>query len=93
MPGADVFERKIKIQGWKEDTGIDIFDFIESLIRLNINKLFCTDISKDGMMLGPAAELYKEILQRFSSLHLIASGGISCYEDLLILKEPAAPEL
>ena len=87
LPGADVFEKKIKIHGWKENTGINIFDFIEDLIRLNINKIFCTDISKDGMMQGPSTELYKEILKRFPPLHLIASGGISCYEDLLALKE------
>ena len=87
LPGADVFEKKIKIHGWNENTGIDIFDFIEDLTRLNIDKIFCTDISKDGMMQGPSTELYKEILKRFPSLHLIASGGISCYEDLLVLKE------
>jgi phosphoribosylformimino-5-aminoimidazole carboxamide ribotide isomerase len=54
---------------------------------LNIDKIFCTDISKDGMMQGPSAELYREILKRFPFLHLIASGGITCYEDLLLLKE------
>src|SRR5450432_25234 len=52
LPGADVFEEKIKIHGWKENTGIDIFDFIENLINTNIEKIFCTDISKDGMMQG-----------------------------------------
>ena len=87
LPGADVFEKKIKIHGWKENTGIDIFDFIEDLLKLNIDKIFCTDISKDGMMQGPSTELYKEILKRFPSLQLIASGGISCYEDLPVLKE------
>jgi phosphoribosylformimino-5-aminoimidazole carboxamide ribotide isomerase len=87
LPGADVFEKKIKIHGWKENTGIDIFDFIEGLMKWNIDKIFCTDISKDGMMQGPSTELYKEILKRFPSLHLIASGGISCYEDLLVLQE------
>jgi phosphoribosylformimino-5-aminoimidazole carboxamide ribotide isomerase len=87
LPGADVFEKKIKIHGWKEITGIDIFDFIDDLIKLNINKIFCTDISKDGMLQGPSTELYKGILKRFPSMHLIASGGISCYEDLVVLKE------
>lgn len=87
LPGADVFEKKIKIHGWKENTKIDIFDFIGDLIKLNINEIFCTDISKDGMMEGPSTELYTEILKRFPALHLIASGGISCYEDLLVLKE------
>ena len=87
LPGADVLEKMIKVRGWKENTGIDIFQFIEGLIKSNIDKIFCTDISKDGTLQGPSTELYKEILKKFPSLHLIASGGISCYEDLLVLKE------
>ena len=87
LPGADVLDKKIKIHGWKEETGIDIFDFTRDLISKGIDTIFCTDISKDGMMQGPSTELYSEILQEFSSLNLIASGGISCFEDLLVLKE------
>ena len=87
LPGADVLDEKIKIHGWKEETGIDIFDFIEDLISKGINQIFCTDISKDGMMQGPSIKLYKEIIERFPSLELVASGGISCYEDLNALKE------
>ena len=87
LPGADVLDRKIKIYGWKENTGIDIFNFIENLLQLNIAKIFCTDISKDGMMQGPSIDLYKEIIQQFPSLQLIASGGISCYEDLVVLRD------
>ena len=86
LPGADVLNKKIKIHGWKEDTGIDIFDFIKSMTGLGISRVFCTDISKDGMMQGPAIDLYKEILTKFPSLHLIASGGISCFEDLVSLR-------
>ncbi|MEO8822079.1 MAG: 1-(5-phosphoribosyl)-5-[(5-phosphoribosylamino)methylideneamino]imidazole-4-carboxamide isomerase [Ginsengibacter sp.] len=87
LPGADVLNKTIKIHGWKEDTGIDILDFIDSLIKKGINQVFCTDISKDGMLQGPATELYKETVERFPSLKLIASGGISCYDDLLVLQE------
>jgi phosphoribosylformimino-5-aminoimidazole carboxamide ribotide isomerase len=87
LPGADVLDKKIKVHGWKEDTGIDIFDFIGSLVNKGINCIFCTDISKDGMLQGPATELYREVLNRFPTLKLIASGGISGYGDLLELKE------
>ncbi|MGH2648376.1 MAG: 1-(5-phosphoribosyl)-5-[(5-phosphoribosylamino)methylideneamino]imidazole-4-carboxamide isomerase [Ginsengibacter sp.] len=87
LPGADVLEGKIKIHGWKENTGMDIFEFIENLIQLSINKIFCTDISKDGTMQGPSMILYKEIMRQFPSLKLIASGGISYYEDLFMLQE------
>ena len=86
LPGADVLHKKIKIHGWKEETGIDAFDFIKDMIGKGINQIFCTDISKDGMMQGPSTELYTEILKGFPSLNLIASGGISCFEDLLILQ-------
>jgi phosphoribosylformimino-5-aminoimidazole carboxamide ribotide isomerase len=82
-----VLLKKIKIHGWKEDTGIDIFDFINGIISKGIGQIFCTDISKDGMMQGPSIELYQQILSKFPSLHLIASGGISCFDDLLDLKE------
>ncbi|MGN6247340.1 MAG: 1-(5-phosphoribosyl)-5-[(5-phosphoribosylamino)methylideneamino]imidazole-4-carboxamide isomerase [Ginsengibacter sp.] len=86
LPGADVLNNKIKINGWKEETGIDIFDFIASLEVQGIHRIFCTDISKDGMLQGPATILYKDILNRFPSLQLIASGGISGYDDLFNLK-------
>jgi phosphoribosylformimino-5-aminoimidazole carboxamide ribotide isomerase len=87
LPGADVLLKKIKIHGWKEETEIGVFDFITGIISKGINQVFCTDISKDGMMEGPSLDLYKEILSKFPSLHLIASGGISCFDDLIILKE------
>ncbi|MEO9021161.1 MAG: 1-(5-phosphoribosyl)-5-[(5-phosphoribosylamino)methylideneamino]imidazole-4-carboxamide isomerase [Ginsengibacter sp.] len=87
LPGADVLHKKIKIHGWEEETGVKLFDFIRNITGMGILQMFCTDISKDGMMEGPATDLYKEILSEFSSLHLIASGGISDYDDLVILKE------
>ena len=87
LPGADVLDRKIKIHGWKEETGINLFDFIKGLIALKLETIFCTDISKDGMLMGPSIELYKDILIQFSSIKLIASGGVSAYDDLMLLKE------
>ena len=86
FPGADVLERSIKIHGWKEDTGIEIFDFIRTLLKLGITQVFCTDIAKDGMLQGPATGLYREILAEFAALQLVASGGISCYEDMIALQ-------
>ncbi len=87
LPGADVLDKKIKIHGWKEETGIDVFDFIQNLITLGLETIFCTDISKDGMLMGPSVDLYKDILLQFPSLKLIASGGVSSYDDLLVLNE------
>lgn len=87
LPGADVLHKKIKVSGWKEDTGIGLFDFIKDLTGRGISKLFCTDILKDGMMQGPATQLYREILEKFPALYLIASGGVSGMDDIFALKE------
>ena len=84
--GADVLNKKIKISAWLEDGGITILEFIGRMLALGAQNVFCTDISKDGIMQGPSVELYKKIMQQFPSLHLIASGGVSNMEDVIILK-------
>jgi phosphoribosylformimino-5-aminoimidazole carboxamide ribotide isomerase len=85
--GADVLDEKIKISAWLEDGGINIFNFIGRMIALGANNIFCTDISKDGVMQGPAIELYKKIMQEHPEIKLIASGGVSSMEDVKKLKE------
>jgi phosphoribosylformimino-5-aminoimidazole carboxamide ribotide isomerase len=85
--GADVKEGKITVNGWLEATNISIFDFIETNLSAGVTQLFCTDIAKDGMLQGPAIDLYKKILERFPGLHLIASGGVSNIHDLEDLAE------
>jgi phosphoribosylformimino-5-aminoimidazole carboxamide ribotide isomerase len=84
--GADVREEKISISGWLEDTEIRIYDFIEKYIRAGVKQVFCTDISLDGAMKGPAVELYKNIVMKFPDLHFIASGGIRSLDDIFQLE-------
>ena len=83
--GADCLDRKIKTSGWLTDSDLDVLDFIQSYERKGIIEVICTDISKDGMLKGPSFELYQEILKQ-SEIALIASGGISCMQDLEDLK-------
>lgn len=85
--GADVKENFIAISGWLEMTRISLFDFLEAYTNLGIDQVFCTDISKDGLLQGPATELYKTILHTFPALRLTASGGISNINDLQELKQ------
>lgn len=84
--GADVKNEKIAIGGWIETTDIWIYDFIEKYIRHGVRQLFCTDVSKDGKLEGPATELYKSITGKFPELHFIASGGVSSMQDLDALR-------
>ena len=53
--------------------------------------MLCTDISRDGMLQGPSIELYKQVMQQFPSMHLIASGGVSCLDDILRLEDAGIP--
>jgi phosphoribosylformimino-5-aminoimidazole carboxamide ribotide isomerase len=85
--GADVLDEKIKISGWLEDGGMNVFTFIGSMIGLGVTNIFCTDISKDGVMEGPSIDLYKKILAEHPEINLIASGGVSNIDDVIELKE------
>jgi phosphoribosylformimino-5-aminoimidazole carboxamide ribotide isomerase len=80
--GADVKNEKIAIGGWLETTDIWVYDFIEKYIGNGILQVFCTDVSKDGKLEGPSTELYKQLIERFQTLRFIASGGVSCLQDL-----------
>ncbi len=79
---ADAKNEMIAISGWLEDSAILITDFLRDYIHKGIEYVTCTDISTDGMLTGPNVELYTKILLSFPQLNLIASGGVSCLEDL-----------
>ena len=85
--GADVKDEKIAVGGWLESTDISIFDFIQANISKGVKNIFCTDIAKDGKLMGPSIELYKRMIAASPELQLVASGGVSCHQDLLDLKD------
>lgn len=89
--GADCKDHKIAVSGWQESTSIDIIPFLDEYMREGVTKVVCTDISKDGMLQGPSIELYKEILSAYPDLYLIASGGVSCMQDILDLETAGLP--
>jgi len=85
--GADVKNEKITISGWQEETKIWIYDLIQKYFDHGVKQVFCTDVSKDGKLQGPAIKLYKNIVTKFPELFFIASGGVSCVDDLKRLEE------
>jgi phosphoribosylformimino-5-aminoimidazole carboxamide ribotide isomerase len=89
--GADVRNGKISINGWKEDSTEELLPFLKYYIDKGINKVLCTDISKDGMLQGTAIELYKSVMREYPSLQLIASGGVSCLSDIIELENNGIP--
>ena len=89
--GADVKNEKIAVGGWLETTNTDLLPFIRSFTAKGIDKVICTDISKDGMLQGPSVGLYRKILTEFPDLYLIASGGVSSMEDIKSLEKAGIP--
>lgn len=83
--GADCENRKIKTSGWLEESQLDVIDFILKYKNKGIKNVICTDISKDGMLQGASDGLYREIVEK-TAVQLIASGGISCIEDVEQMK-------
>jgi len=84
--GADCIDRKIATHGWLETSTLDVVDFILDFEAKGVQYVICTDISKDGMLLGTSNELYAEIISK-TKVKLIASGGVSCIEDVEKLVE------
>lgn len=91
--GADAMNEKVAISGWLEESKEEVIPFIQSYQKEGIQYVICTDISKDGMLKGPSFELYQRILdsdlsnRAESRLKLIASGGISTFDELPKLAE------
>ncbi len=89
--GADVRNGKISINGWKEDSQEDLIPFLKRYVDAGIRNVLCTEISKDGTLAGPAIELYSEIMRHYPTLHLIASGGVGCDDDIRALDHAGIP--
>ncbi|MBC7798557.1 MAG: 1-(5-phosphoribosyl)-5-[(5-phosphoribosylamino)methylideneamino]imidazole-4-carboxamide isomerase [Pyrinomonadaceae bacterium] len=85
--GADALDGKIKINGWAENTNLDLLDFLRDWFEKGVTQSFCTDISRDGLLEGVSLGFYGEIRKALPELSLIASGGVSSMMDLHDLKE------
>ena len=86
--GADAMNEKVAVSGWLEESKEELIPFIKQYQSKGIKNVICTDISKDGMLEGPSFELYKKIINECdSTLKLIASGGISTFDELPKLAE------
>ncbi|MES0490621.1 MAG: HisA/HisF-related TIM barrel protein [Leptospirales bacterium] len=79
---VDVWDREVKISGWQEETGQDIFSFIQEMKDSGITSFLITQIKRDGMLNGPDIELYQEIDDRFTDISVTVSGGVSSVKDM-----------
>lgn len=89
--GADVRNGRVSINGWKEDSDTLLTNYLERYMKAGTRNVLCTEISRDGMLQGPAIELYSDIMKAYPDCHLIASGGVSCIEDIIALERAGIP--
>ena len=89
--GADVRLGNISINGWKEDSSEDLLPFLKKYVDAGVRNVLCTEISRDGTLTGPAIDLYRQIMNTYPDLHLIASGGVSSMDDIIALDEAGVP--
>lgn len=86
--GADAKDEMVAVSGWMEESQEELVPFIQGYQEMGIRGVICTDISKDGMLEGPSFDLYRKILEECGpQLLLIASGGISTFDELPKLDE------
>lgn len=89
--GADVRNGMVSINGWKEDSTAQLLPFLHHYVEQGVRNVLCTDISRDGMLNGPAMDLYSSVMREYPSLHLIASGGVSSNADIEELERRGIP--
>lgn len=89
--GADVRNGFVSINGWKEDSAEELLPFLSRYVKAGVKNVLCTEISRDGTLSGPSTELYSKVMEAFPDIHLIASGGVGCNEDVIELDNAGIP--
>lgn len=84
--GVDILDGMVRINGWLENSGVSLDDFLNELQSLGVKTVICTDISKDGAMMGTNRELYKQLSTKYD-IDIIASGGVSSIDDIKALND------
>ena len=78
-------------QGWTEESDVSLWECLDDFGKSGARHLLCTDVLRDGTLLGPNFDLYSEILNRYPDLQLQASGGVRDIDDLELLRELGVP--
>lgn len=82
--GIDAKDGNVRTKGWVEASDLAVVDMVETMNDIGVSTIIYTDISTDGMLKGPNLEAQEEML-KISNARIIASGGVSGYEDVASL--------
>lgn len=84
--GIDIKDGFVATRGWTDITSVSCSDMFSRMEAIGVATVICTDISKDGAMMGTNLALYKELKNEYN-IDIVASGGVSSMEDVLALKD------
>ncbi len=84
--GADVKQGRVSVNGWQEEVDLTIDQLIDRFLPYGLSQVICTDVSRDGMLQGPATDLYVRLQQKYPSVDITVSGGISSLDDIISLQ-------
>ena len=82
---------RIRTRGWQHDSALSLWDALPPLCEAGLQHVLCTDIARDGALVGPNLALYREALARFPQILWQASGGIATGADLAALAAIGTP--
>ena len=85
--GADAYQERISFRGWQKQSEINVYEHIDYFYSRGLKYVKTTDISREGLMQGPAIDLYKNIINKFPGIQVLASGGVRNTEDIQQLND------
>lgn len=85
--GLDAKDGKVATNGWQETNTQDVFEYAGFMEKIGVKTIIFTDIATDGMLSGPNLEAMKKMCRTCKKTDIIASGGVSCLEDIINLKK------
>lgn len=84
---TDIVSKKIAFRGWLKKSEITLFDHLQFFYDRGLKYVKSTDVSRDGVLEGPAFSFYQEIIDNFKDLKVLASGGVRGVDDIRKLDE------
>lgn len=88
--GADVTDRQnqhLLFRGWQHKSSVTYFEHVEYFYSRGLKYVKSTDVSRDGVLEGPAFDFYQDILNTFPDLCVLASGGVRGVDDIKRLND------
>jgi phosphoribosylformimino-5-aminoimidazole carboxamide ribotide isomerase len=85
--GADFKGDHIMVNAWLNQSELRLRGFISDYLAAGGSTFICTDVSKDGLLQGPALATYQQLISEFPAARFIASGGVASVADLELLAE------